>query len=331
MGELPFDPAAGPPVPQALPPRLLAMDSTLNRKPGDSYQAYRNQDHFTHPEFFSGDKNIYINRHTRFLEGPAHDHTYIELCYCLKGSVDQLFYHPGSREEVRLTAGDLVIIPPGMKHQILPIGAGDTLINIVINEATFLQAFLGDIPGDNPLHRFFSETLLSTQHSAFLLFHPPGRSRLDEKLADLILSYIEEDQISQRMCDHYLRIFFLQLLREGEGLRLSTRLGQGGARMAEILLYIRENACRLTLSEAADHFHYSKTYLNRIFREYTGTTVQHYIIRTRLEQAAWLLTATGLSVDDIADRAGYADTSYFIELFRKQYGKTPLQYRRNRQ
>ena len=40
------------------------------------------------------------------------------------------------------------------------------------------------------------------------------------------------------------------------------------------------------------------------------------------------LLREGKSVLDVGLKLGYADNSYFIKLFRKYYGVTPLQYKK---
>ena len=97
--------------------------------------------------------------------------------------------------------------------------------------------------------------------------------------------------------------------------------------MTQILLYINHNYASISLEEVAEEFHYSKTYLNRIFKKHMGTTILKQIQDTRLQESCLLLKNTRMSVEDIALHVGYEDTSYFIELFKKKYKKTPLQYR----
>ena len=43
--------------------------------------------------------------------------------------------------------------------------------------------------------------------------------------------------------------------------------------------------------------------------------------------AAFLLTATGLAVEDIIAAVGYDNSSYFHRIFKAAYGLTPKKYR----
>ena len=117
---------------------------------------------------------------------------------------------------------------------------------------------------------------------------------------------------------------------DGEDITLSSHMGKEGELIARILLYIRNHYNEISLEDVSKEFHYSKTYLNRIFKNCMNITILKYIQETRLEQSTVLLCNTRLSVEDIAMHVGYEDTSYYIELFKRKYHKTPLQYRYER-
>nr|KAF1294825.1 hypothetical protein BAU18_03745 [Enterococcus diestrammenae] len=53
-----------------------------------------------------------------------------------------------------------------------------------------------------------------------------------------------------------------------------------------------------------------------------------YLTEVRMVKAAQLLATSALKVNIIGDMVGYHKTQYFISLFKKQYGLTPQQYRR---
>ena len=63
------------------------------------------------------------------------------------------------------------------------------------------------------------------------------------------------------------------------------------------------------------------------FRRETGQTLEEYLIRTRLKEAAALLRETNLLVKEICWQVGYTDEAHFGKRFREHYGATPLSYR----
>lgn len=47
----------------------------------------------------------------------------------------------------------------------------------------------------------------------------------------------------------------------------------------------------------------------------------------RLQQAAYLLSNTALSTEDILHAVGYKNSSFFYRKFREKYGKSPKEFR----
>lgn len=68
--------------------------------------------------------------------------------------------------------------------------------------------------------------------------------------------------------------------------------------------------------------------LARYFIEDTGMTISEYITEKRLEEGAYLLTNSELSLSDISHLLQFSSQSQFTQKFRGQYGDTPAQYRK---
>ena len=73
----------------------------------------------------------------------------------------------------------------------------------------------------------------------------------------------------------------------------------------------------------------TSTYLSRVVREVSGRTVVEYINRMLTMEALWLLENTSLSIDEIAERIHYADSTTFGRFFFRMKGVTPKKYRKN--
>lgn len=61
----------------------------------------------------------------------------------------------------------------------------------------------------------------------------------------------------------------------------------------------------------------------------SGRTVVEYINRLLLMEAIWLLESTSLSIDEIAERINYADSTTFGRFFFRMKGVTPREYRKS--
>lgn len=69
--------------------------------------------------------------------------------------------------------------------------------------------------------------------------------------------------------------------------------------------------------------------LTAIFRKHLGVTVFGYVRRARLDKAQKLLITTEISITEIAGITGFLESCNFITAFRKEFGCTPKEYRKN--
>ena len=83
-----------------------------------------------------------------------------------------------------------------------------------------------------------------------------------------------------------------------------------------------------SLQALAARYHVSAGCLSSHFRRQVGMSPMQYVTLSRLNHARTLLRSTDLSVMEIAMQCGYTDMSNFIRRFRRQYGMTPLQFRK---
>lgn len=68
--------------------------------------------------------------------------------------------------------------------------------------------------------------------------------------------------------------------------------------------------------------------LERIFKTHLGVTPTEYIRKKRLSHGAMLLQQ-GFNVSYVAGECGFSDVSQFISLFKKEFSKTPHQYKKS--
>ena len=98
----------------------------------------------------------------------------------------------------------------------------------------------------------------------------------------------------------------------------------------EAVKYINENYYeKLSLEQLSDYFGYSKYHFARMFKKYTGKTVTEHINILRCEKAAVMLAGSNATIAGISSECGFDGQSYFTEIFRKNYGLTPTEYRKS--
>ena len=102
---------------------------------------------------------------------------------------------------------------------------------------------------------------------------------------------------------------------------------QSSKLMIEVLGYIEENYRDGELKELAKYLNHDVYWLSKEIKKLSGRNYTELVQEKRLNQAAYLLKNTSLSVMDIGLSVGYDNLSYFHRIFQKQYGTTPRKYR----
>ncbi len=93
-----------------------------------------------------------------------------------------------------------------------------------------------------------------------------------------------------------------------------------------ILSYVNCNLTEeLTIQQLAGHFYLSPSYLCRIFKSETGTTINRYVTAKRITRAKSLL-AGGHSVSETCELCGFRDYSNFLKAFTRAVGISPKKY-----
>jgi len=86
---------------------------------------------------------------------------------------------------------------------------------------------------------------------------------------------------------------------------------------------------KITLEDVARSVYMSPTYLSRVFKRETGTSLVDFLNRIRIEKSKEMLTNNDVRLIDVALQCGFESQSYFNRVFKQSTGMTPQQYRKN--
>ena len=99
--------------------------------------------------------------------------------------------------------------------------------------------------------------------------------------------------------------------------------------LCKVLNYINENAHQaITVDEIISLSGYAKTNLYQLFKKTINLTPHQYIEQERLKKAIFSMLE-GKNIKESAKSAGYDDEIYFTKKFKKIFGMTPSEYRKN--
>jgi transcriptional regulator GlxA family with amidase domain len=83
----------------------------------------------------------------------------------------------------------------------------------------------------------------------------------------------------------------------------------------------------LSLDDIARRVASSRRQLQRAYAEIGQTTFRDHLTSVRMERAAELLSARGLTVREVAYRVGYRQPAQFAKAFRRHHGVSPSDFR----
>lgn len=92
-------------------------------------------------------------------------------------------------------------------------------------------------------------------------------------------------------------------------------------------LITQQYAQGITLESVAEQVFLSPNYLSMLFSKEMGITFKEYLVNFRLKKAQELLRDPSLKIYQVAQQVGYSDWRYFSEIFKRNIGQSPAQYR----
>lgn len=84
----------------------------------------------------------------------------------------------------------------------------------------------------------------------------------------------------------------------------------------------------VSLQAIADHVILHPVYVSKLYKTETGESLSDYLLRIRMEKAAYLLHNTEDKVYEIALQIGYQSAPYFNKVFKDYHGFTPQEFRK---
>ncbi|MGI5959404.1 MAG: helix-turn-helix transcriptional regulator [Massiliimalia sp.] len=132
----------------------------------------------------------------------------------------------------------------------------------------------------------------------------------------------------QLVCQNILELILINMIRYSD-LRFSVlSSGRAGIEIIAVKQYLdthfREN---VSLDLLAGQVHINKFHLSHSFKQAFGISPIQYLIDRRITESKMLLGNTDYSLSQIAEIVGFSSPSYFTQIFKKNTGLTPKEYR----
>lgn len=91
--------------------------------------------------------------------------------------------------------------------------------------------------------------------------------------------------------------------------------------------YVKEHYTDAKLEDIAEAVHMNPNYLSQFFKQKTGECFSNYLIKVKMNRAAELLNDIRYKTYEVSEMVGYSNTKNFTRTFKGYYGKSPKEYR----
>ena len=109
---------------------------------------------------------------------------------------------------------------------------------------------------------------------------------------------------------------------------MSVKAGKSSELIKNVIEYIDAHYAEdIQCERIAAMFFIERTYLSKVFKEYTGITYMEYITTTRINKAKELMLSSSMPISDIIVSVGYKDQGFFRDVFKKHVGMSPQEFR----
>ncbi|MCK4401596.1 helix-turn-helix domain-containing protein [bacterium] len=265
----------------------------------------------------------------------SHTHEFIQIVYLFKGSIE----HKINNNKEILRKGDIAIIPPLIKHEIV-VDAEDT-------ETVFIN-FIPSIV--NPLFKTHLQLLNSCQidRNYFLPLINMIRKNDFRKISissknidyieDLINNIYRKFNEKERLYKIAVKADLLELLL----IVASEYLSNQGKKEEEIynpimkyrdnienaINFINKNYDKeISLNKIVNESLMSTAYFSKAFKLITGKTFVQYLNDLRIYHAMSLIKVSNENITTICYKVGFNDFNHFCRTFKKIAGIKPSLFR----
>lgn len=264
------------------------------------------------------EKIKYINVFLVELEyRTPHIHKDFEICQVMDGEITVI----SGKESVHFSKNDFFVLNPFQPHEIIADPQA-LILSLQIQKELFLEYY----PQINNIEFCFGNYMNKLGENEI-------RS-ITDAISFLANSYFENVDRFQLICIAETNWLFYVLLgsypfiHHGERGRIKQL--ESNIRMQRIMDYIDSHYTeRIFLTTIAEKENLTMTYLSHFFKNNFQMTFQNYILSLRCEKARQLLLLTDLNLLDISMECGFSDVKYLNKGFKKRYGHTPKEYRKN--
>ena len=254
-----------------------------------------------------------------------HGSKYVAVCYDCRivFSVNATGMLQIGNEKYNISNNTVVFLPAGTHYRFFFDKEKDSKTIFINADITSEYSHLEKSLGTAVEERFEPEKVL--KNDAFPELSYPIIKSIPEiypPLFKIAENFLNKPQFYREESSALLKICLIELIKR-------TKENKYSHLCEEVMDYIKENYQNpvFTNEEIAEKFSYHPYHLSKIMKEETGKSLHKCLMDYRLRAAKNLLSTTDISIEDVAIKTGFSQTSYFVKCFREKTGMTPRKYR----
>ncbi|MBE5863314.1 MAG: helix-turn-helix transcriptional regulator [Lachnospiraceae bacterium] len=244
------------------------------------------------------------------------------LLYVEEGS----FHIFEEEEEFTVEAGDLLFLKQGLHHfgdVKCPKGTKWFFVHFHLEEGDGGRELA---PYERFLYTETEEPRVRACHVLPKTIHIERGTRIFSRFMTLERMFSSRDYSANLNLNAYLYEILMDIYEQ----TISERHIDGKSeKVQKMMTFLDERSDRpFDSGELEEFMGLTFKHLNLLFKQTTGTTLWKYHSSARTERAKRLLAATTLSIGEISDALHFESPYYFCNVFKKQTGIAPSQYRK---
>lgn len=259
--------------------------------------------------YLSESTHIHVTRRQIRKNVPIHWHEFFELEFIVSGNGTGSF----NGQNYVLEPGVIYLSTTADFHSLVPESEILDLICVSFDQSSVQSNII--------------EQIFAAEHNLFFKLSRQEYVQFYNLLMPLVTEFQQENENKERYMENILECIFILLLRKAklENTNKSNWNSYVSSAISYLEIHFRESPA---LDTVADFVGLNKNYLSSLFHRETGKTMVRYMNDLKLSFGRKMLMATDLTVNEICYASGFHSFSPFMHEFKKKYGKTPMQYRK---
>lgn len=264
--------------------------------------------------FFFIDQRVETN-----IEAKLHRHDAWELYYIVRGYGNRM---AGDTLQP-FSAGDVVLIPPGMFHRwIYEPDSADDAGRVRYLMAAFSHSFVERCMEVFPeLRNRLAAVVFPTEALKF-------GAESSRTIRKILAGMNNLDELS-RLCEMFRLLPVVFTSSDHTFAGRPMRIERDVRRMQHICAYVMAHYVHtISLDDIAEEIGMNRSAFCSYFKRCKGVTFSQFVTQYRLNTACELLKHSQKQVSEICFTVGFNDLHHFIRVFRKAMGISPTAYRK---